>query len=365
MARACERCVLVVATAGLAASLWLAGDARAESGPMRTVVRAAASADRELLSRVQGQTVDVAVELLPASDPLERTVSAQLRAAVALSRVHDARVVIWFRHLPDGAVVVYVADPGAGTVLIRQVAAPLQSGAAVDPSAAAEAAALVVRSALKALAAGGRIGVERAEVAAVPDAETPPPAAVGEVHGASDRSAWLTSVGWHGAFDGASDFGAHGITARVGWQRGRLILSAMVAASLPAVIEDELTSVEIARHAAAASVGLEMWSGERVALGAELGVGAVGFFRSTVALTTEALPTPSRVTTALLIAPGLRLRVRPLSSIRSLWLHLGAAADVVVGRPELGYETDAGFVRRDQLWPVQPRLELGVGLRAF
>ncbi len=332
---------------------------------MRTVVRAAASADRELLSRVQGQTVDVAVELLPESNPLEKTVSAQLRAAVVLSREHDARVVIWFRHLSDGAVVVYVADPGAGTVLIRQVAGPAERGSPVDPSVAAEAAALVVRSALKALAAGGRIGVERAEVAATPDGEAPPRAPVVEVRRASGRTAWLTSVGWHGAFDGASDFGAHGLTARVGRQRGRLIVAAMVAASLPAVIEDDLTSVEIARHAAAASLGVEMWSGERAALSAELSVGAVGFFRSTVALSPEALPTPSRVTAALLIAPGFRLRVRPLSSIQSLWLELGAFADVVIGRPELGYETDAGFASREKLWPVQPRLELGVGLRAF
>jgi hypothetical protein len=331
---------------------------------MRTVVRASASADRELFSRVQGQTVDVEVQLLPTRDPLEKTVSAQLRAAAALSREHDARVVIWFRHLPDGAVVVYVADPGEGTVLIRQVATPATGGASVDRSAAAEAAALVVRSALKALAAGGRIGVERAEVAAIPDPEVPPTPPV-EVRKESGRSAWLTSVGWHGALDGASAFGAHGLTARVGRQRGKLIVSAMVAASLPAVIEDDLTSVEIARHAAAASLGIEAWSRERVALSAEVCVGAVGFFRSTVALSAEVEPTPSRVTAALLVSPGLRLRVRPLASIRSVWIHLGVAADVVVGRPELGYETDGEFVRRDQLWPVQPRAELGLGLRAF
>jgi len=358
-----SRRVYLVAAAFVVVAL-SARAARAQEDRMRTVVRAATSADRELLSRVQGQTVDVDVELLPVRDPLEASVSAQLRAAAALSRKHSARVVVWFRHLPDGEVVVYVADPGEGTVLIRQVATPVAGGSSVERSAAAEAAALVVRSALKALAAGGRIGVERPEVAAPPEPEEPPEAPTTATKRRS-RTAWLTSVGWHSALDGASSFGVTGLTARLGHQRGRVVFALVAAASLPVSIEDDLTSVEIARHVAAASLGVDAWAGERAALTAELSVGVVGFFRSTVALQPEAEPTPSRVTPALLVAPGLRLRVRPLSSVRSVWLELGVAADIVIGRPELGYERDGEFVRRDQLWPVQPRAELALGIRAF
>jgi hypothetical protein len=338
--------------------------ARADPDPMRTVVRVAAPEDEELLSRVQGQTVDVDVELVALrGQRLEPGVAAQIRAAAKLAREHDARVVVWFRHARDREVVVYVAEPGAGTVLVRDIGAPAADSGVVERSAAAEAAALVVRSALRALAAGGRIGVETTEIAAT---ETQPamPRVRRRARAPAD-AVWFTSAGWQGVADGASDFGMHGLAVRIGRKSGSLHSALVLAASLPSTMEDDLTSVELARHVAAVAVGYELLSRERALVTAELGLGVVGFFRSTVALEPGAVPTPNRVTPALLVSPGARLLARPIAASESLWLEVSVGVDAVVGRPELGYESGEAFVRRDRLWPVQPRLGLGIGVYAF
>ena len=109
----------------------------------------------------------------------------------------------------------------------------------------------------------------------------------------------------------------HGLAVRVGRKSGALRAGLALSASLPASIDDELTSVELARHAAAVSVGYAPWEGPRAAVAAELALGVVGFFRSTVALQPEAVPTPNRVTAALLVSPGVRFLLRPAGSSRS------------------------------------------------
>jgi len=272
--------------------------------------------------------------------------------------------VVWFRHLAGGAVVVYVADPAANTVLVRQVSAPSGESPAVERSAAAEAAALVVRSALRALSAGGKIGVETSAVAAHENAVASPDTPLATI-GHRDRSSWFTSVGGQVALDGASSHGTYGLAARVGHKRGALRAALLIAASLPTSIDDELSSVEMARHAAALALGVDVWRPGRAVVTVEACVGAVGFFRSTVALQPEVVPTPNRVTTALLVGPGIRVLLRPIEASRRVWVELGLAADLVIGRPELGYEAAGEFVPRDALWPVQPRAELAIGIHAF
>lgn len=320
--------------------------------PMRVALRVVAGEDEELLSRVKGQTVDLDVTLEVVRAPrLEPTLAKQIEASAALATERDARVVVWFRHTSAGGVVVYVAEPGAATALIREIDPP--------PTAAAEGAALVVRSALRALAAGGRIGVETASLVE-PPAPAPDPdiTAALPAHAVATRTQWWAGVGWQAVADGESPLGQQGLTVYVGAARGPWRAGISVAASLPASLEDDLTIVDLSRHAAGIVVGYDVMRRDRIELELGIDAGILGHFRSTVAVSPDVAATPSTVTAAGYVGPHVHLRWQITPRREGAWLQLGAGADVVFGAPELGYELDGVFVSRNELWPVQPRFHL-------
>ena len=165
------RPIQALATA-LALAAAFSTPAAAQDVPLRVAVRVASPIDTALLERTTGQTSDLDVELLPQpTGPLEPSLAEQLVTARSLADTAGADVVVWFGAAPQdagpGAVLVHVADTRSGRVLARVVAGNADAGTdAVAPdSATTEQAALVVRSTLRALAAGGTIGVEAPVVA--------------------------------------------------------------------------------------------------------------------------------------------------------------------------------------------------------
>jgi hypothetical protein len=352
-----------------ALALTAAAPRAAAETPLRAVVRVDGADDEALLQRLRGQVSDLGAALVVERGPLEPRLAGQLDRGAALARAHGAPVVVWFLHPGPRDAVVLVAVPASERVLVRRVAAGRRAG---DRSAMLEAAAVIVRGALRALAAGGRIGIateaavrqledrEPAPVAGLPVAGPPPPPAP-----APRRAAlgWRAAVGWQVAGDGASPYAQQGIAARLALERGRLLLELAAWAGLPSRLDDGQTTVELTRHAGGLAAGWAVVRGEhlRLVLGAWLG--AAAYFRSTAVTAAGVAATPSRASAAFVAGPEARLQWSWRVGQGAVGLELFAGCDAVAGVPDLVYQQAAATVPRTRLWPVQPRggLSLVVG----
>lgn len=338
------------------------------------VLRTSSPDDEALASRAQGQLSDLPVELRvrpgPAPGP---SAVEQWRAAVELAGSESARVVLWFDQEPD-AIGVHLAEPATRRLFFRRVRADTRQGG-MGRSALSEAAALVVRSALKALEAGRQLGEdvpEELEPPPAPEEEPPPlpsapppeapllaeapplgpPASITPIREAE----WVLAVGWQAAVDGSSPQGQQGPQVSVGWEAGRLRARVLVLASLPAALLDEHTRVSLSRHTVGGGIGGSVSPTKRLRLGVDLGVGVAGFLRSTVALGPGVIASPARLTLAPYVSPELSARWRsgPVA------LEASLAVDVLAGVPSLGYLRGEEFIPRAPLWVAQPRFGLAI-----
>jgi hypothetical protein len=348
----------------------------AAAEPVKTVVRLTSDADRELYGRIRGQTSDIAVRLFTArTGPLEPSLAAQLEAADRLAAARGAASVVWF-DARRGAVVVHVAQSPGGKLFIR----PVEPGRGRS-SATLEAAAMMVRTALRAQVQGEPLGEDRRVVLAGfrgpalirPPALRPrarrrgprPPFPVDPDQeapirrGVPDR--WLVGVGWQAGFDGHTARGLHGpvlSVQRVIRRRGYLGIAA--APGVPGRFEDELTTLFVSRHLFGVTGGarLELGRGFDVAVGLQLGVAL--FRRSTEPARPGVAATEPSWTPSLLLAPEVGVG---WTWTRTLRLAVGGAADYVPGAPVLTYGGDAGAdLPTHHLWRVQPRVSLSLQL---
>lgn len=324
------------------------------------VVRVVSPADEELLERVRGQTIDLPVELRVdrtaiitsgAEPPLEE----QLAAARALAASHGARIVVWFRSDPDSShTTVFIAEPAADRVLMRRIDHGGDAAPALARSAAFEAAALVVRSSIKALAAGGRIGVEtRARPA------PPPPPPVPELPPAPRASVFaVAALGWTGALTDAELRGHNAVAGRIGLGRDNVQLAIDAAFGAEVAYRDDRTVVHLARHRLGVDAEYARALGVRSTLSAALGAGAVWFERATDTLDAGVMATPATRTLVPIASASLRWRYRPSRAPIALELSAGVEASARVAH--FGYQLDGGFVERTTMWPVAPRLGLAL-----
>ena len=325
---------------------------------MRVLVRVDGRADEALHARVRGQASDLDVRLEVRRGTIEGALREQIAAAMTLARERGVRAVVWFV-TAEREVVVHVLEPGASRVLARRVTA--EEPGARGRSAMLEAAAVVVRGALRALAAGGEIGVvvvaapERSEPPArpTPAPVAPAPKVLALAPPPVEARPFALEVSGQIVADGAVLHA--GLGARLDRRIGRLTVGLCGATGPPAGRDDGRTVVELSRHHAALAVTYALTEGDvRLELG--LAGGVVAYQRSTtVARNLQA--TPGRTTVGGLVAPEARLKIRlsgPFALVAS------AAADVVGGAPELVYETGTGVEVRDRLWVVQPRVGLAL-----
>lgn len=133
---------------------------RREQRQAETVVRA-----------VQGQLSDLSVVLQVVwVDELPAGMPAQIAEAEQTARGTDAVAVFWCDLRAADRIYLYFAAPSGGRVLVRELSGAEEGGLA-------EALAIIVRSSVEAVLAGGEIGVVVAPMAAVeerPRAEQPP-----------------------------------------------------------------------------------------------------------------------------------------------------------------------------------------------
>ena len=333
------------------------------------VLRTSSPEDEELVGRVRGQLSDLPVVLrvrpAPAPGP---SAEEQWRSAEALAAQEQARVVLWFDRPVDG-LSIHLADLSTQRLLVRTVPLDARQGRK-GRSAAAEAAALVVRSALGALLEGVAVGTPIAETVQPPPrpfrALTPPVSATPLVFSeppslspprlAATPGPWTLGVGWQAALDGYSPAGQQGVQLGLGWERGALRARGRLLASLPAHRADAYTQVSVSRHAVGAGVEATVLSTPHWRLGAGAGAGVTGFLRSTAALVSEVTASPAHLSVAPYVGPELSTRWLggPVA------LEASLALDVLAGVPTFVYQQEGELLVRDRLWVLQPRLGLAM-----
>jgi hypothetical protein len=333
--------------------------------------------------RIAGQTADLpwALMRVPTSeeaDPMRRA----LEAAAQLG----ARAVLWITRDATSALVLRLYDPQHKRLLERRFEVEA-GGAALAESAALEALALSVRSALQALSADEAVGeavengsgTQATASTAGAGQGAPPPTAGSQTKpepaddqgtaddhttgsepsaAGPDRTAITLGAGWALALDGQSPV-QQGPWARVGLMLGQVELAAHVQTALEAKLRDPRTRVTLQRRAALAVASLSVLRRSRVALALGVATGVASFARTTTSVAPGLLATHASDKLALALGLELRARFTLLAgSAARLGLELAASAMVLPAAPLLRYENGGQPVER-RLWPVQPELRLG------
>jgi len=297
---------------------------------------------RELVARVDGQIADLDVAIVTAAAALPPDPVDQLALARRRALEHHAEVVVWFK--ADGGDWVVRAAQGE-RVLVRRVT---QVSGELSDSATLESVGLVVRTELRGLATGGRIGD------APPD---PGPFA--------PLRPWV-ELGWTGVLDGEGARGHHGAAGRLGAAAGRWRAAAALAYYPARTLGSSLATMRVERQTAGVVVGVDVLGHPAAAtpwrLGLELGAGAARFPRVTTGTEAGLTPTASRDLWSPVLSPSVRA-ARRLSS--TFWLVFSLGADFLLRPPEFGATTADGFERVSALQPVEPRASLSLAFDSF
>jgi hypothetical protein len=254
---------------------------------MRVIVRVDPSGQQDVIARIRGQTSDLPVQIIEVPGAgLEADLASQMQTAAELARLHRAQVVVWLDPAPEREVQVllYTATPETGRVLVRQLSPETSykeqtnENSPILSSGTLEAIALVVRTTLRALTLGGEIGVrpQQAVAARAASAEKrrPAPKPLDPSPSAVSPFKLFAFAGWQAVIDGQSSIGQQGIAGRLGAAWHRLRLSLTGSFSLPADLEDRLSTITLSRHAASLFGGYSLLreSGYRLDAGLHAGV---------------------------------------------------------------------------------------------
>ena len=294
---------------GIAALLVLS---RAAFGaPLEVVLRDAGDAP-VVVGRLRGQLADLEVAMTTEHGMIEPALDAQLVTATRLAASHHARAVVWFI-VRGGGVAVAIATPADHRLFVREIPA-------ADASAVAEAAAVAVRGALRAIAEGGTIGVELPRPIMPPPIPAPSDVAIG----------FELAFGWQVVLDGGADLGAHALAQRTSVTRGNWAASLQI--SLGPALHHDATgepglAVELSRSSAMLGI-------ERRVAGLAIGAaaGAVVYHRTTVATSPDLAATPAATTVRFVGGPELRWQWRPGGG--HVGVEAAAGLDIVAGAPE-------------------------------
>lgn len=311
--------------------------------------------DDELLQRVRGQTGDLPWALRVVETEQAPAVPGGLRQAQALGEREDASVVIWLEAEDGGGWMVHVADVAHGRLLTRRVAPGPRTGP-LSRSAGLEAAALVVRSALRSLAEGGEIGVAPPSppprvTAAPPRASSAPPPPSDVTH------RWGVSAGWHGVKDTSASGVRHGPRLRLEWRMNGWTLGLRGDLGLPVSLRGEGVEVRLWRVAGMAVAGRSWTLASRWGLAVGLGVGTVVLRRDT-----ERADVPLRGTDSVwLPRPAATVSAQLAWRVTSrLHIRLGAGVDGVLSAVRFRVEQPEETTRLGAGWPLQPWLAVSV-----
>lgn len=359
--------------------------ADAENQVLRVVVRQPDQDLADMIPRIQGQTSDLGIEIFEDQSPVEETsLSGLLIRAGHIADHRSAQVVVWFESTETYPVIIYVAQPIEGRILIRTV----DTGGGT--SSQFEAAALILRSILRALAHGGSIGVTQREalVQAGEISNWPQPDRVDvpdpdqstdgdhstevEDIDADDpvvpendtriRSVRIrASLGWQMTLDGSGPAGHQGAIADLALVFRMLQTSVWVSAGPPSTYTDALFELDLLRFSAGTFLGLTFpIVTEQINFQGGINVGAILIHRSTNPLSSGVQPTKARSMVSFGFGPEVRVSYRPsrLSSILGFILFVGL--DIVPYSPEYLYSFDGNLRVGRSLWVAQPRFGIAL-----
>jgi hypothetical protein len=361
--------VWLVALLTLAAAA-AAQDARA-SESKRVAVRVTDGTARALMQRIRGQTSDLDLELVESTEPaIEPRVSDEVATAYRLAHQQGARIVVWFEEGAAG-LTLFFSLPDERRTLVRTIAE--ESAGAAPSSASFEAAALVVRSVLRALASGATIGVTLAAPLDVPPSEAapPPPGPASEARAPKRPEArrpdagspwrWSAAAGWHGVVLDPRVFLQGGeVRADVG--RGEVAGGLAVALDASSELADPDATVKLLRLAGGAFAAYAPKLGDRWRVALGVGGGAVGVHRETVRVASGVTRAPSAWLASALVWPeaAVSYRSRAPGAGLSWGVGLRLGADVVLTPPLIGNEVAGRFVTEHALWSFEPKLTVQV-----
>ncbi|HNN94213.1 MAG TPA: hypothetical protein PKI03_18175 [Pseudomonadota bacterium] len=320
--------------------------------PLHVVVLLLSDADAEFLLRLQGQTADLDVVLEPqARDGLGRSSAVRLRQAVELAGTHSA--VVYREPLPRGGQRLRLLH--RGRVFTRETVEHEGTASQVlRASASVESAAVIVRSALRAILAGESVGDGVEDV--LRTSEQPAPAALSVE---PTPRGLFAALQWQLNIDGASPHAAHGLGLSLGFVTPRWFLRTSLLLGIPGQISDGQSVLALSRHQLSLAAAWVALATPRVrlhlAFAAELG----GYLRSTQDVDPAYEPTPPALLPALSLTPQLGMWLR-LTERQPLFVELALGAGLLLARPRLGYADGATFIEAVTLWPLQPMLSLSL-----
>lgn len=322
----------------MAAAIAIAIGGTNREGPLRVVVVVNADSERQLATRLEGQTNDLDVDLIvspvgPGLDPARLAVAARAKA-----KARNAEVAVWFVGEGEG----WVVNVSRGERTFRRLVS-VASGA-LSSSASIEAVAVAVRTALIGLAAGE--DVPESPPLAEP-ASSPPPAR------------FLGEVNWTAAVDGSGSAGHHGIEARLGLGVGAWRFIFGLEEHFPEDITATQATIVIERQVGALSVGYDVPLDSRWRLGGALGAEVLRFSRVTTSVAGNLMATSPQNSWSFAVRPELDLGFR---LVWALWVSFHLGADVLFAPPSFGIQVSETTHTLTALWRVQPRASLGLAL---
>jgi hypothetical protein len=340
---------------------WLAAAAPAHAQQQvqpKALIWVATPVDRALVERVRGQVSDLDLELVVVES--DAAASRQMPDAA-----HVFAVVRFTRDDPSRDRIVVHIRPSQGNLgFDREVGDGTPTPGGELGSATLEAAALIVREALRYLVTAEPPALKPAQKAAPRPAQALPrdrrshePAAAGSRIGFSSEALWEL------VFDGAGFFRRSGPGLRLGAEYSRLELSAWVTSSLPVTEHDQYGAVRLRRHAFGLRGGRHWQLSAPVSLDLGVVMGAALYVRSAQRLEPFVSARSDRTSKSVLFGPELRLGWAPASGPLELGLSFSLLA--VPGAPRIGYQVDGRFEPSFVIWRLQPSLALGAKLRTM
>jgi len=350
-------------------------EAQAPAGCRAALVQPGAE---ELGLRILGQSRDVACAL--------ELVGGGERSCAELGAQHGVDAVLRVREpqAGTGSYQVVVCDVAKGSEQTRSVSTEHGSGDTLGASAAYEAVALVVRSALIDIAAEraardaereAQLAAERArqdeareaaaraaeEERARAEQTQPPPSAPDD----SDQRPrpWTLWAGAELAFI-ADKTPALGLVGRLTYSFGVARIGASFSYGFPASLEDDVARIRLQQHTLALSAALQSSLADGLWIDLGLMPGVAVLARSTTVQGARATGAQSKTHWSPFIAleTGLRLRV-----IGAFGLRLHVALDLVPGAPRFVYDdvdAEGRRVSRTELAPAQ-YLQSRAGISLF
>lgn len=284
-------------------------------------------------ARIEAQLVDLdwTLQFAPEVQP-----SLNLPRALSTAKSRGAQVIAWIAPKPGGLELA-LCD-------VRQARLHLRLIEAETETARGEAAAIVLRSGLRALAKGYALTWSQPT--------TGPPISVS------------LSAGYAGAWAGGSALGQQGGFGAAELRWGALQLGLTLAGSVGADLSDALSVVRLAKHEGALFAGYAFNRWGPMQFSASLRAGAALFVRSVQTLDPGLAPSGARTLVSPLVGLAFSARWTVLQEL--LFLELSTGVDAVIGAPTLAYQRSDGTLEdRNRLWTPQPFLRLGLGVMTF